>query len=189
MSEDDFARVIDDTRLKYADEEYTNNVKMTSDPYVGVELAIQRGADGDTVHAKVGKLVRDHDEMPIGTAHSNPLLDSHKYKVEYVDGHVEELTANVIAKKSLRKSTRKVRQMMVSAIVDHRVLHDAISKSQGTYVNLYGVKQCKTTTHGWELLVKWRDGLTDWVALKDLKDSFPMELAIHAKEWKVDATN
>ncbi len=51
--------------------------------------------------------------------------------------------------------------MMLSAIVHHRVLHDAIPKSQGTYVNSYGVKRHKTTTCGWDLLVEWRDGSTD----------------------------
>jgi hypothetical protein len=34
--------------------------------------------------------------MPVGTAHSNPLLDSWKYEIEYVDGPVEELTVNPI---------------------------------------------------------------------------------------------
>ena len=76
--------------------------------------------------------------------------------------------------------------MMLSAIVDHRVVHDVISKSEGTYVNSYVVKQRKTTTRGWELLVEWRDGSTDWVALKDLKELYPVELAIYEEERKVD---
>jgi hypothetical protein len=32
-------------------------------------------------------------------------------------------------------------------------------------------------------LVEWRDGSSDWVSLKDLKDSYPVELAVYyAKE-------
>jgi hypothetical protein len=38
------------------------------------------------------------DSEPVGTAHMKPLLDSCKYEVEYADGYVEELTADLIAK-------------------------------------------------------------------------------------------
>ncbi len=166
---DDFARVvIDDNQLKHADEEYLQNVEMTSDPYVGMEMAISRGAEGEMVHATVRKRVRDADGIPVGVSHTNPLLDSRKYEVEYVDGHVEELTANLIAENLLAQVDNEGRrQMMLLAIIDHRVLHDAIPKSQGTYVNSYGVKRRKTTTRGWELLVEWRNGSSDWVSLKD----------------------
>jgi hypothetical protein len=63
--------------------------------------------------------------------------------------------------------------------MDHRTL---TPKSQGTYVNSYGVKRRKTMTRGWELLVEWRDGSSDWVALKDLKESYPVELGVYANE-------
>ena len=135
------------------------------------------------VHATVRKRVRDEDGQPVGVAHNNPMLDSRKYEVEYIDGHVEELTANLIAENLMAQVDEEGRrQMMLSSIMDHRTLQDAIPKSQGTYTNAYGVKRRKTTTRGWEILVEWRDGSSDWVALKDLKDSYPVELAIYAKE-------
>jgi hypothetical protein len=34
----------------------------------------------------------------------------------------------------------------------------------------------KKTTKGWKLLVKWKDGSTQWVRLPDLKESNPVEL-------------
>jgi hypothetical protein len=37
---------------------------------------------------------------------------------------------------------------MMSKIIDHRVLSDAIPSSQGTNVNSYGVKWQKGTTRG-----------------------------------------
>jgi len=70
--------------------------------------------------------------------------------------------------------------MMMSEIIDHRVLPDAIPQSQGTYVNQYGVKRRKTTTRGWGFLIKWKDGSTDWILLKDLKESYPVKLAHYA---------
>jgi hypothetical protein len=45
----------------------------------------------------VNKRVRDEEGDLVGNSNDNPLLDSRKYEVEYADGHVEELTANIIA--------------------------------------------------------------------------------------------
>ena len=77
-------------------------------------------------------------------------------------------------------------QMMLESILDHRVLQDAIPQSEGTYVNSYGVKRRKATTRGWEILVTWRDGSSDWIAMKDLKESYPVELALYATGQKID---
>ena len=41
------------------------------------------------------------------------------------------------------------------------------------------------TTQGWELEVEWRDGMTSWVPLKDLKDSNPVPLAEYAVANKI----
>ncbi|KAI2502134.1 Reverse transcriptase (RNA-dependent DNA polymerase) [Fragilaria crotonensis] len=70
--------------------------------------------------------------------------------------------------------------MMLEEILDHRITSEAIPKSQGTYVNQYGVTRRKQTTRGWELLIQWKDGSTDWVAMKDFKESYPVELALYA---------
>jgi hypothetical protein len=72
-------------------------------------------------------------------------MGSRKYEVEYVDGHVEELTANLIAENSIAQVDEEGRrQMMMSAIVDNRTLPDAITQSLGTYVIPYGVKRRKS---------------------------------------------
>jgi hypothetical protein len=53
-----------------------------------------------------------------------------------------------------------------------------ISKEDGSsYVNINDMKKPKTTTRGWELLISWKDGTSSWVKLKDLKESFPVQLA------------
>jgi hypothetical protein len=175
----EFTRVIDDNALRHTDD--ISDIEVTSDQYIGMELALSRGGEGEAMHAKVKKRVRDEEGNPVGRANYNPLLDSRKYEVEYVDGHVEELTANIIAENLIAQVDEEgQRQMMMSEIVDHRVLPDAIPQSQGTYVNQYGVKRRKTTTRGWEILVEWKDGSTDWVSLKDLKESYPVELAHYA---------
>jgi hypothetical protein len=60
------------------------------------------------------------------------------------------------------------RQLMMSEVIDHRILDDAIPRSQGTYVYSYGVKQRKLSTRGLDFFVEWKDGSTDWLAQKDL---------------------
>ena len=183
---DEFTRTIDDATLAHADDEFRSSerlIEVGSDQYIGMELALPRGDDGEIIHARVTKRMRDNEGLPIGRASHNPLLDSRQYEVEYADGNVEALTANIIAENLIARVDEEGRQqMMLDKIIDHRTTPEAIPKSKGTYVNHYGVKRQKQTTRGWELLVQWKDGSTDWVALKDFKESYPIELALYAVE-------
>jgi hypothetical protein len=43
------------------------------------------------------------------------------------------------------------------------------------------------TTRGWQLLVKWKEGGSDWIPLKDLKESYPVEVAEYAIANKISA--
>ena len=51
---------------------------------------------------------------------------------------------------------------------------------------LVDTKRCKKTTRGWQICVEWKDGSTDWVELKDLKQSYPVELARYARDNKLE---
>jgi hypothetical protein len=72
--------------------------------------------------------------------------------------------------------------MMDSIIMDHRTTREAIPRSEGTYTNAYGVKQLRATTRAWELLGEWRDGLSNWLLLKDLKESYLIKLAVYVTD-------
>ena len=41
------------------------------------------------------------------------------------------------------------------------------------------------TTKGWELLVEWKDSSTNWVSLKDIKESYPVEVAEFALATRI----
>lgn len=125
----EFTRVIDDATLKHVDD--VSDVEVQTDLYVGMELALVRGGDGEALHSKARKRVRDEDGNPDGRANNNPLLDSRKYEIEYIDGYVEALTANLIA----QIDEEGPRQMVLGEIMDHRILPDAIPISEGTYEN------------------------------------------------------
>jgi hypothetical protein len=92
---EEFTRIIDDTTLPHADE--LGNVEVVTDNHVGMEFSLARGGECELVNATVRRRLNDEEGKPIGYAHANPLLDSRRYKIEYVDGHLIELTANVIA--------------------------------------------------------------------------------------------
>ncbi len=53
------------------------------------------------VLAKVIDHKHDMDGNPIGTSHSNSILDSWIYQVQFLDGHIEDFAANIIFGKHL----------------------------------------------------------------------------------------
>jgi hypothetical protein len=52
----------------------------------------------------------------------------------------------------------------------------AYTLDQGWMQTRSGKKTRQKTTKGWQLLVSWKDGTTDWLPLKELKVSNPIEL-------------
>ena len=64
--------------------------------------------------------------------------------------------------------------MMLHEIIDHCVLNEAIPKDKGIYETQIGTKRRVRTTRGWEIFVSWKDASTEWIALEDLKHSYPV---------------
>ena len=66
--------------------------------YVSANLKVSILKDGHTfANGKVIKRARSNCGELIGTTHSNPLLDTSVYEVQFEDGAVERCTANIIA--------------------------------------------------------------------------------------------
>ena len=68
---------------------------MYDNKYSNIELAIPRNIDGNNCFWTESSL-RYTGELPIGKANDNPILDTHMYEVEYLDGHKESLDKNYI---------------------------------------------------------------------------------------------
>ena len=66
------------------------------DKYMGMELIMDVGTNNER-GARVVKRARTDDGKPIGTAHSNPILDTRAYEIEFADGTQDKVTANIIA--------------------------------------------------------------------------------------------
>ena len=70
--------------------------------------------------------------------------------------------------------------MMIDQIKHRRLIGDVVLIEEETIHNTSGNKREVITTRGWEICVRWKDGLSDWLALKDLKESYPVQLADYA---------
>jgi hypothetical protein len=63
-----------------------------------------------------------------------------------------------------------VRQhVLLEDIIDCRRSDSAINKEDAFVVMKNGVKRRRETTQGWQVLRQWKDGSSNWVALKDAR--------------------
>ena len=63
---------------------------------------------------------------------------------------------------------------------------EAELKSQEYFViTSYGTKHRRQTMQGVNLCIKWHNGNTPWVALKDIKEAHPVQLEDYAVESKI----
>ena len=65
-------------------------------------------------------------------------------------------------------------------------MRQALDKEDAFITMSNGVKRRRQTTQGWQLLCQWRDGSTTWVALKDMKQSYPIQVAAYSIANHID---
>ena len=152
----------------------------TYDQCFGAEFFINRS--GESGPAKVSKRARDNEGKPIGKRNYNPLLDSREYDDCILDdGTTYRYHTNVIAENIFSQCDEEGRRHAVlKSITDHKKDNSAIGSANGYITTRKGVRVRKKTTRGWQLLCEWRDGSSDWIDLKHLKESNPLELAEYA---------
>ena len=105
-------------------------------------------------------------------------MDTRMYEVEYADGSKQALVANVIVETMFASvdKERHCHQLLNSIIDTHKMKH-AVGKDDAFVISSNGTNRQQKTTKGWEVLVQSKDGLTLWSKLKDMKDSYPVQLA------------
>ena len=180
---DEFHKTFNCTAVKDADDDFSPD---SYDEYINMEVALDRGGAHPEL-ARVTKRLKNKDGIPIGTRADNPIVDSRLYEVEYLDGHRAAMTANVIAENIFSQVDEEgYRHVLLDEIIDHRALDDRVSKEKGFITTSAGVKRRVQTTKGWDILIQWKDGSTTWNKLKDVKDSYPVQLAEYAKMNGID---
>ena len=158
------------------------------DAYIGAEIPLP-GHDNQNQMARVVKRIKGNDGNSIDASKPyNPILDTSEYLVEFSDGTTKELTANLIAESMYSQVDDEGHHFqLLKEISDHRKDDTAIEKKDGYFQrSSNSPKVPKKTTRGWQLLVHWKDGSSQWIKLKDLKVSNPVELAEYAKAKGID---
>ena len=125
--------------------------------------------------------MKDANGLPIGLANETPILDTRMYEVEYLDGERTSLAANNIAENLFAQIDDDGNcQVLMDEIIGHRSNKHAVKQQDAFIVTKMGTKRRRETTKGWELLIRWKGGGTDWVALKDIKESYLVQVAEYA---------
>ena len=129
---------------------------------------------------------RDSDGYPIGRANTNLILDTRVYHVEFDDGEVTELTANVIAQSMFAScDDDRNEYLLMDSIVDHTKNAKALKHSDQK-VTFRERSSSRRSTVGWKLCAQWKDGSTSWQSLADMKELHPIEVAEYAVAQSID---
>ena len=138
--------------------------------------------DNKLRNAKILRRTIDSTGCIVGTYNDNPILNTLIYDVEFPDGEVKEYSANVIAENLLSQvDDEGFTTTVFDSILDYKKDKDAIEKKDLYYKNKLGIKRMRKSTCGYKFLILWKDGKETWIALKDMKESHPVELAEFAK--------
>ena len=97
------------------------------------------------------------------------------------DGSTETYGANLIVE-NIMSSVNDEGNLFVllDEIIDHQKTDEAVAESDSWYLTKSGQRRRKPTTKGWELLISWKDAMSSWVRLADMKENFPVKVAEYA---------
>ena len=120
-----------------------------------MEVGLPRGPDGELENAVVKKRAVDVDDIPIGKANDNLVLDTRSYEVEFKDGTIEIIPANVLAENILSQVDENGhKQLLLEEVIYHRCNNDAMKKNNSKVTNpINGATYNMRTTKGWDLCV------------------------------------
>jgi hypothetical protein len=155
------------------------------DRLIHAEVGLPQGES--LKYAKVLGRAKDSEGNIVGHFDENPILNTIIYDVEFPDGAVKQYAANVIADNIYSQVDSEGRQYdLLEAIIDFGKDGNAVNKGDEYVVTKRGNRRLRKSTAGWKLLVLWKGGNEQWIPLKDLKESNPVEVAEFAKSRGID---
>ena len=156
------------------------------DEYINNEVLLPKNGE-HMMAAKVIRRTKNDDGETQGSHNSNPILDTRIYDVMFPDGAVQQYAANVIAENVFNTVDNEGHQhMLLDCIIDHRTDGKAILKEDAYITTSTGRKHRRKTTKGWYFQVQWRDGSSDWIPLRELKESNPVQVAEYCISHKLE---
>ena len=135
---------------------------------------------GEKLMGKFRKHIK-YDDICTGELHYNAMHDKYVYEADYHDGTTEQLIARIIAENMISQVDSEGRHYQVlTGVTEHSRYDSAITKVNGFIKYSNGNLHQNSTDNVWKLLVECKYGLVDWVTLKELKQSNPVQLAEYA---------
>jgi hypothetical protein len=129
----------------------------------------------------IAKVVRrgvDNEGHLVGTFNNNPLLNTLLYDCEFNDGTTQAYSENTIASNIFMElDADGYSSSLLYEIVDHKSSGEATKMADKYLLTKTGTKQMHQMTQGWKFLVQWANGTRQWIDLKILKESNPVQVA------------
>ena len=92
------------------------------------------------------------------------------YLVQFYDGEVTELMDNVISAQMYAQCDPDGNMYVIlNDLTDHRKSSNALSIEDQKTTDSSGHNVIRRSTAGWQICCQWKDGITSWEKLCDLK--------------------
>ena len=128
-------------------------------------------------NAKVLGRTKDLKGEIIGNYNDDPILNTIIYNVELPDGAVKQYSANMIAENMYAQVDSEGNKYdLLEEIIDFKKDGHALRKGDEYVVTKRGQRRLRRTTIGRKLLVRWKGGSEQWIQLKDMKESNPVDV-------------
>ena len=100
------------------------------------------------------------------------------YDVQFPDSSIKPYSENLIAENILMQvDSDGLHHKVLERILEHSKDNREIEKKDKYFVTKRGRWSMHQITVGYKFNIKWRDGTTMWVSLKDLKESNQIKVA------------
>ena len=131
--------------------------------------------------SKVARRIPDEYGNLVGTYSENPMLNTLMYDVEFPDGTTKPYAANMIAEKIHNAvDSDGHRSRTFGEILNYCNTASAVAIADATDVGRNERRYLRKTTDGWNVLIEMKDGSEQWYPLKDMKESYPVQVAEYA---------
>ena len=136
--------------------------------------------------ANVVRQMVDSEGKLIGEHTNNPLLNTLVYGCVFDDGTTREYAANTIASHIFMESDADgFSSSFLYHIIDHKSLGEAINMADKYITTKTGARHLCQTTVGWKFIVEWANSWRQWIDLKLLKESNPVQVAEYVTACKI----
>ena len=163
------------------------NPHSLTDMMIGVEVLLSPQGEKCAKLCKVLRRSVDKDGKTTGVYDPDPALNTMIYDCKFPSGAVEKYAANIIAQNVLEQVDNDGHYTVtLKQILDHRREGNAVSKEQRFITMRNGQRKLRQSTVGWKFFVEYTDGSSQWVALKDLKETNPVQVAEYVVARKID---